>query len=74
MKRRIQIIEDGKEILIGRKVNGNGNLQDTVTSGIFDCRVVSRKHAVIWYKNDVLFLRDLSSANGTYINNKQVGI
>ena len=73
-KRKIQIIDDGKEILIGRKVNGgNGNsLQDTITSGIFDCRVVSRKHASIWYKNDVLFLRDLSSANGTYINDKQV--
>ena len=68
--RRIEITDNGPEIFIGRKLNGKAH--DLVTSAIFDCPVVSRKHAVIWYKDSVLWLYDSNSANGTFLNGNQV--
>ena len=68
--RRIEITDNGPEIFIGRKLNGK--VHDLVTSAIFDCPVVSRKHAVIWYKDSVLWLYDSNSANGTFLNGNQV--
>ena len=68
--RRIEITDNGPEVFIGRKLNGK--VHDLVTSAIFDCPVVSRKHAVIWYKDSVLWLYDSNSANGTFLNGNQV--
>merc|ERR1711935_1209432 len=70
--RRIEITDNGPEIFIGRKLNGKAH--DLVTSAIFDCPVVSRKHAVIWYKDSVLWLYDSNSANGTFLNGNQKSI
>ena len=39
------------------------------TNGIFECKVLSRQHASIFYKDGSFFLRDLKSSNGTYHNN-----
>ena len=38
------------------------------TNGIFECKVLSRQHASIFYKDGSFFLRDLKSSNGTYHN------
>jgi len=35
--------------------------------------IVSKKHAIIENKNDVLFIKDLGSLNGTWVNNEKVG-
>ncbi len=35
---------------------------------------ISRKHTAIEVRNDKIFLRDLGSTNGTYINDKKVSI
>lgn len=34
--------------------------------------LLSRKHAILKIENDHLFVEDLNSANGTYINNKRI--
>lgn len=35
---------------------------------------ISRKHSAIEVRNDKIFLRDLGSTNGTYINEKKISI
>lgn len=40
---------------------------------IFDCKVLSRSHAVIWYENGKFLIQDTKSSNGTYVNSVQVG-
>ena len=65
--RKIEIF-DGKEILIGRNIHGI--TMEQISNGIFDCRVLSRKHATIWSKNGNIFVMDLNSSNGTYINSE----
>ncbi|KAM7538004.1 hypothetical protein Aperf_G00000079437 [Anoplocephala perfoliata] len=39
---------------------------------IFDCKVLSQHHALIWFSNDGFWLRDMNSRNGTFINNTRV--
>lgn len=33
---------------------------------------VSRYHAIVTFENDVAYIKDTDSANGTYINNKKI--
>ncbi|WP_229075943.1 FHA domain-containing protein [Actinoplanes sp. DH11] len=33
---------------------------------------VSRKHAIVWVEDGALFVRDLGSTNGTFVNDRQV--
>lgn len=37
-------------------------------NAIFDCKVLSRNHAMIWFENGKFFIKDTSSSNGTFIN------
>lgn len=39
-----------------------------ITDGFFDSRVLSRNHAELFIKENQLFIRDLKSSNGTFIN------
>ncbi|MBX2853046.1 MAG: FHA domain-containing protein, partial [Phycisphaeraceae bacterium] len=55
-------ISDTKPVSIGRR---KGRLR------LHDSRV-SKNHAEIYFANDMWVLRDLGSANGTYINRKKV--
>ena len=41
-------------------------------SCLFDCRVLSRKHASFWLDNDQLFIKDLKSSNGTFVNTQRL--
>lgn len=41
-------------------------------NAIFDCKVLSRNHAVIWFENGKFFIRDTCSSNGTFINNNRL--
>jgi len=34
---------------------------------------VSRYHAEVWLEGGVLYVRDLGSANGTFVNGKPIG-
>ncbi|GME81789.1 unnamed protein product [Ambrosiozyma monospora] len=43
-----------------------------ITDGFFDSRVLSRNHAELFMKNNVLYLKDLKSSNGTFINDEKL--
>ncbi|XP_078052638.1 sarcolemma associated protein [Augochlora pura] len=38
-------------------------------NAIFDCKVLSRNHALVWYSNGKFYLQDTHSSNGTFVNN-----
>lgn len=43
-------------------------------NAIFDCKVLSRNHAVLWYTDDCKFwVKDTKSSNGTFINENKLG-
>ncbi|BHF58013.1 hypothetical protein SprV_0100096200 [Sparganum proliferum] len=41
-------------------------------NAIFDCKVLSRNHAIIWFSSDEFWLRDTNSSNGTFVNDVRV--
>ncbi|XP_050318339.1 sarcolemmal membrane-associated protein [Bactrocera neohumeralis] len=44
------------------------------SNAIFDCKVLSRNHAVLWYTDDCKFwVKDTKSSNGTFINENKLG-
>ncbi|ODV84160.1 hypothetical protein CANARDRAFT_179122, partial [[Candida] arabinofermentans NRRL YB-2248] len=43
-----------------------------ITDGFFDSRVLSRNHAELFIKNNKLYIRDLKSSNGTFINDEKL--
>eukprot|EP00794_Sanderia_malayensis_P005913 gene5913-6600_t len=66
-ERKIDLKEPVK---IGRAVAKSKSAGNNL---IFDCKVLSRSHAVIWYENGKFYIQDTKSSNGTYVNNAQVG-
>lgn len=43
-----------------------------ITDGFFDSRVLSRNHAELFIKENQLFIRDLKSSNGTFLNDDKL--
>ena len=37
-------------------------------NGYFDSKVLSRAHAEVWYENEKVYIKDIKSSNGTFIN------
>lgn len=62
-----------EDLLIGRKDEARGILPDIDLGrdGGYDAGV-SRRHAILSYKDDAYYVEDLSSANGTFINGRQL--
>ncbi|CAL8106491.1 unnamed protein product [Calicophoron daubneyi] len=56
-------------IKVGRSV---ARVKPSTNNAIFDCKVLSRSHALIWHKNGRFWLRDTNSSNGTFVNNTRV--
>ena len=54
---------DGNPYIVGRKTGVSLKLQ---------FRTVSGNHAAIWVESGKLFLRDLGSTNGTYVNGNRI--
>uniref|UniRef100_A0A915ICW6 Sarcolemmal membrane-associated protein n=1 Tax=Romanomermis culicivorax TaxID=13658 RepID=A0A915ICW6_ROMCU len=65
--RRIPFAEE--QIKIGRAV---AKLKPGSNNAIFDCKVLSRNHAVMWFENGRFFLKDTKSSNGTFVNNQRL--
>ena len=38
-------------------------------NGFFDCKVLSRQHALLLYEEGKFFVMDTGSSNGTFVNN-----
>ncbi|KAL8583444.1 hypothetical protein ACOMHN_044803 [Nucella lapillus] len=57
-------------VKIGRSV---ARARPTTSNGIFDCKVLSRHHAILWYEADKFYIQDTKSSNGTFINNNRLG-
>ncbi|XP_065566129.1 sarcolemmal membrane-associated protein-like isoform X2 [Artemia franciscana] len=56
-------------VKIGRSV---ARARPAANNGIFDCKVLSRNHALIWYEDSKFFLQDTKSSNGTFVNNQRL--
>lgn len=41
-------------------------------NAIFDCKVLSRHHALLWYECGKFYLQDTKSSNGTFVNNNRL--
>ncbi|RXG70239.1 Sarcolemmal membrane-associated protein [Armadillidium vulgare] len=53
-------------VKIGRSV---ARARPAANNAIFDCKVLSRNHALLWYENGKFYLKDTKSSNGTFVNN-----
>nr|XP_022910384.1 sarcolemmal membrane-associated protein [Onthophagus taurus] len=56
-------------VKVGRSV---ARAKATQTNAIFDCKVLSRHHAVLWYSCGKFYLQDTKSSNGTFVNNNRL--
>ncbi|KAI8811174.1 SMAD/FHA domain-containing protein [Cladochytrium replicatum] len=65
--KRLELYEAVK---IGRKVNVKTGPEPT--NGVFDSKVLSRNHAEIWQENGQVFIRDVKSSNGTFVNGSRL--
>ncbi|XP_003745134.1 sarcolemmal membrane-associated protein [Galendromus occidentalis] len=64
-----RIIPLSKPAKVGRSV---AKLKPCPHNAIFDCKVLSRNHAMIWFENDKFYIQDTQSSNGTFVNNERL--
>jgi len=57
------------EVKVGRSV---ARAKPGPNNAIFDCKVLSRNHAVLWYSQGKFYLQDTKSSNGTFVNNQRL--
>ncbi|XP_063674708.1 myosin-2 heavy chain-like isoform X11 [Bolinopsis microptera] len=65
-RREIEVFE---EVKVGRSV---ARCKTSPDNAIFDCKVLSRSHAVLWYQDGSIWIKDTASSNGTFINNTRL--
>ncbi|XP_046617769.1 sarcolemmal membrane-associated protein [Neodiprion virginianus] len=58
-------------VKIGRSV---ARARATPNNAIFDCKVLSRNHALLWYEAGKFYMQDTKSSNGTFINSQRLSI
>ncbi|CAG8563884.1 11407_t:CDS:2, partial [Racocetra persica] len=67
--KRLLLVE-GSPIKIGRAINKLTN--PTETNGYYDSKVLSRVHAEIWLENGKIYIKDMKSSNGTFVNGQRI--
>ena len=65
-----RVIYLDKPCKIGRSV---AKIKPELNNAIFDCKVLSRNHASLWYENSKFYLQDTKSSNGTFLNGNRLG-
>ncbi|KRY74325.1 Sarcolemmal membrane-associated protein [Trichinella pseudospiralis] len=66
-QRRVALSDE--PVKIGRSL---AKLQASNNNFVFDCKVLSRNHALIWYEDGSFYVRDTKSSNGTFINGQRL--
>ncbi|CAF0710403.1 unnamed protein product [Brachionus calyciflorus] len=66
-ERRIML---DKSCKIGRSV---AKIRPEPNNAIFDCKVLSRNHALLWEENGKFYIQDTKSSNGTFLNGNRLG-
>ncbi|CAE6458980.1 unnamed protein product [Rhizoctonia solani] len=56
----------GNRVKIGRQTNAKTVPGER--NGYFDSKVLSRQHAEVWEENGKIYIKDVKSSNGTFIN------
>ncbi|KAH7921658.1 hypothetical protein BV22DRAFT_1132085 [Leucogyrophana mollusca] len=60
----------GQRVKIGRQTNAK--TVPAERNGYFDSKVLSRQHAEIWEEGGKIFIKDVKSSNGTFINGERL--
>ncbi len=55
---------------IGRQTNAK--TVPTAVNGYFDSKVLSRQHAEVWAEKGKIWIRDVKSSNGTFVNGQRL--
>lgn len=66
----LNIPQAPQSLKIGRQ--NTPKTTNKITDGFFDSRVLSRNHAELFVKDKMLYIRDLKSSNGTFINDAKL--
>lgn len=65
------LLQPNQECKVGRLI---AKSKASEGNAIFDCKVLSRNHAILWYTADGRFwVKDTKSSNGTFINDNKLG-
>ncbi|CAG2172210.1 unnamed protein product [Oppiella nova] len=68
VERRV-LLEANGAVKVGRAVARSRPATDNF---VFDCKVLSRNHASLWFDSQKFYLQDTRSSNGTFINNQRL--
>ncbi|KAI0266572.1 hypothetical protein BC834DRAFT_969573 [Gloeopeniophorella convolvens] len=60
----------GQRIKIGRQTNAKTAPGER--NGFFDSKVLSRQHAEVWEQSGKIYIKDVKSSNGTFINGERL--
>ncbi|KAH8075992.1 hypothetical protein BXZ70DRAFT_963418 [Cristinia sonorae] len=61
---------NGQRVKIGRQTNAK--TVPAERNGYFDSKVLSRQHAEVWEESGKIFIKDVKSSNGTFINGERL--
>ncbi|TFY73309.1 hypothetical protein EWM64_g10703, partial [Hericium alpestre] len=59
-----------QRVKIGRQTNAKTAPGER--NGFFDSKVLSRQHAEVWEESGKIFIKDVKSSNGTFINGERL--
>lgn len=63
-------LNHGQHVKIGRQTNAKTAPGER--NGYFDSKVLSRQHAEVWEEGGKIYIKDVKSSNGTFINGERL--
>ncbi|KAI8081823.1 SMAD/FHA domain-containing protein [Gilbertella persicaria] len=63
-------LKDKAKVRIGRQTSSK--TLPSAFNGYFDSKVLSRQHAEIWCERSSVFIKDVKSSNGTFVNGQRL--
>ncbi|KAJ7475237.1 hypothetical protein B0H11DRAFT_1728056 [Mycena galericulata] len=68
--KHISLTPPGQRVKIGRQTNAKTSPGER--NGYFDSKVLSRQHAEVWEEGNKIYIKDVKSSNGTFINGERL--